>query len=170
MKSVFLLTGKPGTGKTTVIRKALSFMPRKPGGFYTEEIRESGIRRGFKIITLDGKETVLSHVDFKGPYIVGKYHVNIENLESVAVPVVIKAITGTGIIVIDEIGKMELISDLFKEAVLRAVNSGKKVLGTIMQNPHPFADSIKANPNVEVITITVSNRETILQQLLEDLT
>jgi nucleoside-triphosphatase len=169
MKSVFLLTGKPGTGKTTVIRKALSYFRARAGGFYTEEIRESYIRKGFKIITLDGRESVLSHVDFKSKYSVGKYHVSLENLENVAVPAILNAINESDIIVIDEIGKMELLSPSFRDAVLRAVNSGKKVLGTIMLNPHPFADNIKNNPNVNVIMLSIANREDVLKKLTPEL-
>ena len=169
MKSVFLLTGRPGSGKTTIIRKTLSYIKAKPGGFYTEEIRISGIRQGFKIITLDGRESVLSHVDFTGPYTVGKYHVNIQNLETIAVPAILQSLREADLTVIDEIGKMEILSSLFRETVLQAVNSGRKILGTIMLNPNPFADSIKKNPAVNLVTLTAANRDAVLHDLVNAL-
>jgi len=169
MKSVFLLTGKPGTGKTTVIKKALSHIKISAGGFYTEEIRSSGIRKGFKIITLDGSEAMLSHTDFSSPFKVGKYHVNIENLDNTGVKAILEAVRNAGLIIIDEIGKMEILSPAFRDAVLQAINSNKRVLGTIMLNPNPFADKIKKDPGVKLITVTASNRDKVLEDLIEEL-
>ncbi|RLC60509.1 MAG: AAA family ATPase, partial [Chloroflexi bacterium] len=74
------LSGKPGTGKTSLIKEAIARTRTKVGGFYTEEIRSSGIRQGFKIITLDGKEATLAHVNFSSPFQVSKYKVDIDSL------------------------------------------------------------------------------------------
>ena len=164
-----MLTGKPGTGKTTVIKKALSYIKTAAGGFYTEEIRSSGIRKGFKIITVDGREAILSHTDFTGPCKVGRYHVNTENLENTGVKAILEAVRDAGLIVIDEIGKMELFSPAFRDAVLKAINSDKIVLGTIMLNSNPFADEIKKNPKVKLINITTSNRDKVLNDLIAEL-
>jgi nucleoside-triphosphatase len=169
MVSVFLLTGRPGTGKTTVIREALSAINVNKGGFYTQEIRESGVRKGFKIMTLDGVERVLSHVDFSKLYRVGKYGVDLDSLEKVGVASVEKAINDCELIVIDEIGRMELLSSRFREVVLTAVASNKCVLGTIMQAPDTFADRIKQHPSVRLFTVTNANRSQIAQTLLKDL-
>jgi len=74
------------------------------------------------------------------------------------------------LIVIDEIGKMELLSPQFKEAVTQAINSGKKVLGTIMLNLHPFADEIKRHPEVEALLVTRDNRTEVMRKVLNWLT
>ncbi len=136
MESVFLLTGRPGIGKTTVIRKTLLLIPLKAGGFYTEEIRQNGIRKGFRLITLDQRSTIISHIEFPGPYRVGKYGINVQNLDSIGVTALQNAISTDELIVIDEIGKMELFSATFRSAVLSAGSGGKKVLGTIMIKPN----------------------------------
>ena len=68
--------------------------------------------------------------------------------------------------VIDEIGKMELLSSEFREAVLKATDSGKKVLGTILLPPHPFADRIKKHPQVKVIEVNRANHDQVLRQIL----
>ena len=62
MKRAWLLTGPPGVGKTSVIRQAVTRL--EAGGFYTEEMRESGIRQGFRLVTLDGKGAMLAHIEF----------------------------------------------------------------------------------------------------------
>lgn len=166
MSTVYLLTGSPGVGKTTLIRKAIAEAKLKAGGFYTEEIRSGGVRQGFRIVTLDGHDTTLAHVDFPSDYRVAKYGVSIQNLEKVGVVAITRAIEECDLIVIDEIGKMELFSPRFKDAVLKAIESTKKVLGTIMLSPNPFADEIKRHPRVKVAQVSRSNHNQLLQQVI----
>ena len=154
MKTVYLLTGRPGTGKTSLVRQAVAELKGKAGGFYTEEIRAEGTRLGFKLITLDGQEAVLAHVDFHSRHRVGKYGVDVDALERVGVPALAEAIRQRDVIVIDEIGKMELFSNRFREVVLEAIQSGKRVLGTIMLKPDPWADDIKRQPQVKLVEVT----------------
>lgn len=71
------------------------------------------------------------------------------------------------VVVIDEIGKMELFSPDFREAVLESVNNDKRVLGTIMLSSHPWADQIRQNPNVFIITVTRTNHRDVLEQVLQ---
>ena len=137
----------------------------KAGGFYTEEIRGQGARLGFKLVTLDGQEAVLAHIDFHSRYRVGKYGVDIASLEQVGVPALAEAIRQRDVIVVDEIGKMELFSSRFREVVLEAVHSGKPVLGTVMLKPHPWADDIKRHPQVRVVEVTRANNYRVLADI-----
>ena len=166
MKRALLLTGKPGTGKTALIKEALARTKVKKGGFYTEEIRTGGIRQGFRIVTLDGQEAILAHVGISSPYQVSKYRVDTDSLNRVGVSALRRALKESDLIVIDEIGKMELLSARFKEVVMQAINSGKKVLGTIMLNPHPFADEIKRHPEAETLLVTRDNRTEVMKKVL----
>jgi len=166
MKRAYLLSGEPGSGKTTIIKEVLSKVHKSAGGFYTEEIRSQGVRQGFQIITLDGKSAVLAHTSVRSPHRVGKYGVDTERMDKVAVPALRQAIQSKDIIVIDEIGKMELFSPSFKDAVMEALQSEKKVLGTIMLASHPWADKIKERPEVEVIQVTRLNRNEVVNQVL----
>jgi len=167
MANVYLLTGSPGTGKTTVIRQAIARSKAKAGGFYTEEIRSGGTRLGFRIVTLDGQNAILAHVDNHSRYRVSKYGVDVQNLDNVGVAAINRAIDESDLIVIDEIGKMELFSPRFREAVLKAIDSGKKALGTIMLSSHPFADDIKRHPEVKVIQLTRADHEQVLREILD---
>ncbi len=166
MKQVYLLTGRPGTGKTSLIKQAVAGMKGKAGGFYTEEIRSQGVRQGFRLVTLDGEEVILAHVNIHSPYRVGKYGVDIDGLERVGVPALHKAAQQCDLVVIDEIGKMELFSADFREAVSRMIDSGKRILGTVMLNPNPWADAIKRQPQVNLITVTRDNYRQVLAGLL----
>jgi len=165
MKEVYLLTGRPGTGKTSLIKQAISGLHIKAGGFYTEEIRTGGIRCGFRIVTLDGEEGILAHIDIQSPYRVGKYGVDIEKFEQVGVVSIERAAMESHLVVIDEIGKMELLSPRFKEVVLKIISSGRMILGTIMLAPHPWADSLKEHPQVNLVSITRANHQEVLQDL-----
>ncbi len=160
-----MLTGKPGTGKTSLIKRIAGEFGGNAGGFYTEEIRCEGVRLGFKLVTLDGQEAVLAHTDVKSPYRVSKYGVDVDAFERVGVTALKQAIAQSDLIIIDEIGKMELFSEPFKQAVFAAVNSGKKVLATIMLAPHPWADRIKNLPQVKVVEVTHASREQILTNI-----
>jgi len=167
MGRTILLTGRPGAGKTTVIKKALDRLEGRAGGFYTAEMRKGGRRQGFKIVTLDGQEGILSHVDIKGRPRVSRYGVNLTDLDEVAVPALRQAIAEADCIVVDEIGKMELFSEEFRKAVTEAVESEKPVLGTVMATRDPWVDSLKALPQVTVIEVTQDNREQMVPLVME---
>ena len=165
MGRTILLTGRPGVGKTTVIKEVVERLGGRAGGFYTAEIRKSGRRQGFKIITLDGKEGLLSHVKIKGSPRVSKYGVNLRDLEEIGVAALRRAIAEADCIVVDEIGKMELFSTAFREAVSDIIESGKTVLATIMLQPNPWADAVRRLPQVRLVTVTGAG----YHQLLDDL-
>jgi nucleoside-triphosphatase len=165
MKQVYLLTGRPGTGKTSLIKQAVADMKGKAGGFYTEEMRSRGIRQGFRLVTLDGQEVVLAHIDIQSQYRVSKYGVDVEALDRVGVPAIRKATEERDLVIIDEIGKLELFSAAFREVVLQVIDSGKRVLGTIMLNPNPWADAIKRRPQVNLLTVNRANRREVLEEL-----
>ena len=166
MKTTLLITGKPGTGKTALIKEALAKTRVKCGGFYTEDIWLAGVRQGFKIVTVDGQEAILAHVSLSSPHRVSKYKVDIQALDEVGVPTLRRAVKEDNLVVIDEIGKMELLSPQFREVLLQAINSGRKILGTITLDPHPFADQIKNHSQVETLVLTRENRQQVLERVL----
>lgn len=166
MKRVYLLSGGPGVGKTTIIKQAVAKFSGKAGGFYTEEIRNRGVREGFRINTLDGQSAILAHIGMSSQHRVSKYGIDITSLERVGVAALHQATHERDLVVIDEIGRMELFSPRFRDAVLAAIESSKKVLGTIMLNPHPWADKVKHQPEVAVVTVTRANRNQVLEGVL----
>jgi len=165
-KTAFLLTGRPGCGKTTLIRRLVESLAVPAGGFYTEEIRRGSRREGFALITLDGQTATLASVHNPSRRRVSKYGVDVEAVDEVGVPAIERATARGALVVIDEIGKMELFSNQFRQAVLSALESGKPVVASIMLAPHPWADAIKARPEVEVILVTEANRSQVQGDLL----
>ena len=165
MQPVYLLTGRPGTGKTSLIKQAVTEYEGKAGGFYTEEIRSQGTRLGFRLVTLDGQEAILAHVDIRSRYRVSKYGVDVDGLDRLGVSALHQAARHCDLVVVDEIGKMELFSANFREAVLQIVGSGKRVLGTIMLASNQWADAIKCQPRVKLVEVTRDNYHQVLDDV-----
>ena len=161
-----LLTGRPGVGKTTLVRKVAESDLPIAGGFYTEEIRENGRRVGFMIRTLDGQADVLSHVRSRSKFRVGKYGVNVEAFDRVGVKSIEDALQHKGMIVMDEIGRMELFSERFQQAVVRALDSRSTVFGVIQMKRNSFLDRIRKRPDTQIVTVTTGNRDSLLPEIL----
>lgn len=170
---VILLTGRPGIGKTTVVREIAARLGARAGGFFTREVRIQGQRTGFEIVTLAGQSgylaTTLPDLTFAEEVPFGKYRVNLEGIDSLAVPALITALRQGQVIVIDEIGPMEMLSARFCQVVLEILDSGAAVVGTIVQRPHPFADRVKAHPRVRIKPVTVANRDRLAGQVYAEL-
>ncbi|HEY62373.1 MAG TPA: NTPase [Anaerolineae bacterium] len=167
---VFLLTGRPGIGKTTIIQQILHKVPYSKGGFFTQEIREGNKRVGFSIVTLDGQQEVFAHVKFPKKYHIGKYGVDLGVLNSIGVISIRKAMEDNDLVVIDEIGAMELLSVEFVEILKVVLESGVPVLGTIMQRNHPVANWIKSRKDVMLIEVNLQNREKMAIDIIKMLT
>jgi len=169
-----LLTGRPGCGKTTVIKKTIALLGQvKVKGFYTTEIRSIATRVGFRITTLNGKQGILAHVNFQSEKKVGKYGVCLKDIDAIIVPS-IRPNQHTHLIIIDEIGKMECYSENFKKATVEAVESDAVILGTIAIKGSPFIESLRRRPDIEIIEVTSENRnrlpEEIAKLILKELT
>lgn len=166
-----LLTGPPGVGKTTVILKVLKEIKGVATGFYTREMRVKGRRIGFMVRTLAGEEGVFAHVDQRGGPRVGRYGVDIPLFEAIAIPTLESGLRSGGLVVIDEIGKMELFSARFKELVWRIILAEDvHLLGTIKLGADPFVESIKRNKGVEVISVNQGNRGMLPAEILKRIT
>lgn len=160
-----LLTGKPGVGKTTALMSAVKLLGGASGGFYTEEVRDQGERIGFRIVTLSGRSRMMAVKDMDSRCRVGAYGVDMYAIDKLAVVAIDEALASKDLIVIDEIGKMELFSDHFKEAVGRALDSTRPVIGVIMEHSQPFADAVKARADTEIIEVNKENRNRIPELL-----
>ena len=166
-KNVFV-TGPPRCGKSTLIQKVLEKLNGPATGFLTREMREGGERVGFSINTVDGREGILAHKSMRSRYRVGKYGVNLKDIDDIAVPAMIPS-GQEQIVVIDEIGKMECFSPLFKQALIEVLDSPNRVLGSIALRGAPFIEGIKRREDVMVIRVTIQNRGILVDQLLDTL-
>ena len=132
-------------------------------GFFTEEMREGGRRVGFRVEALGGERGILAHVRISGPPKVGRYGVDLEAFERVAIPAL--SGSGEGVTVIDELGRMELASQRFREAVARLLDQPATVVATVHAHRDPFTDALKRRPEMEIVRVTAKNRDSLPEQL-----
>jgi nucleoside-triphosphatase len=163
LKKNIFLTGAPSSGKTTVIKKLLIRLNYPVSGFYTEEERMAGKRIGFLMQTVDGKKGYLAHKDIRSDIHIRRYGVSIENIEQIAVPSIIPK--NRNIIILDEIGKMECFSEVFKRAALGALDSQNIVIGTITFGGDEFILGIKRRDDTEIHEVTPENRDMLPEMI-----
>ncbi len=160
------MTGPPGCGKTTAVMRIVGALHgAKVAGFYTEEIREAGRRKGFRWHRLDGRSGTLAHVNIKSDYRVSKYGVDIESFDREAIPAIDPRITRADLFAVDEIGKMECFSDKFVQTVRRLFNSEASVLATVALKGAGLIQEVKSYPMVNLIHLTAENRDEIIKQV-----
>jgi nucleoside-triphosphatase len=171
--SRLLIEARPGAGKTTALGR-LAERLREAGvplsGFLTRELREQGRRVGFEIETFAGGRGLLAHVDIKGSPRVSRYGVDVDQFERLALPELEPP--SRGVVMIDELGKMELASERFREAVLALFERSVPIVATVHTARHPFTDELKRRPGVSTLRLTSANRDRLpeeLRDLLRDL-
>ncbi|OQX90667.1 MAG: hypothetical protein B6D58_09775 [candidate division Zixibacteria bacterium 4484_95] len=168
MKTNILITGPPGCGKSTLIEKVINRIEEPVTGFFTREIKERDRRVGFSINTLDGREGILANKSIRSEYRVGKYGINIEDIDTIAVPSLIPK-GKDEIVVIDEIGKMECFSDLFKKTLIQVLDSPNCVIGSIALRGDSFIQGIKNRDDVQVSNVTPETRDSLVEEILDSI-
>jgi nucleoside-triphosphatase len=168
-----LLEGRPGIGKTTVARRLLALLRDAgipTGGFVTDEIRRGGHREGFAVQTVAGQRGVLAHVELQGPPRVGRYGVDLPAFERVALPAMAAPQpVGVVVVVVDELGRMELASAAFRDAMSDLLDREVAVVATVHVHRHPFTDALKRRPDLRVIRVTERSRDALPERLAAEL-
>ncbi len=163
MKVKIGLSGLPGSGKTTTILRIIPMLKEEGfsvGGVVTEEIREKGRRVGFYIKDIvTGEKKVMAHVDFRTRVRVGKYYVDTKVVDDLGTRALMYALENCDVIVIDEIGKMEMGSKKFMEAVREVLDSDKWVILTMHKKSRtPLLQEIRRRDDMRILEVTPINR------------
>ncbi|MEM4334886.1 MAG: NTPase [Candidatus Caldarchaeum sp.] len=163
---VAALTGRPGVGKTTALVRVVELLVKdgyKPGGFYTREVRQGGVRTGFEIVDLtSGARAELASVGrVEGPH-VGRYAVNLDSIRSVAVAGVKKALAEADAVFVDEVGPMELLSREFVDVVREVLRSGRPALFTLhISARHSVVQEVRNHAGQYLYVLDVRNRDAV---------
>lgn len=163
-KNLFI-AGTVGVGKTSLLREVTLSRRERIGGFYTDHMLSGRMRKGFVMRTFDGQERVLAAKGMKSSHQLGKYGVDINALENVGIPALKLALEAKDMIVIDEIGSMEMMSERFRQTLLECLTSTKPVLATIRAASQPFSDQVKKFSDTQTIILTKSNYNQVKLQV-----
>jgi nucleoside-triphosphatase len=166
LKRRLLLTGVPGSGKSTAIRRLAELLGKQPGGFYTAEMRKAGERRGFRLVAFDGRKALIAHVDFPKTHRVGKYGVDVAAMDE-ASDKALAPRRGLDIYLVDEIGKMECLSERFVARMRGLLDSGRTLIATVALRGEGFIAETKQREDCELWTLTRANRDAMPQRVLE---
>jgi len=172
LKRLMFVTGPPSIGKTSVLLRSVNGLRNRGyaiGGMISREVREGGVRVGFEIMDFSTEERGwLAHINQPTGPKISKYRVNLTDLEAIGVSSILYAIRSADMIIVDEIGPMELFSSAFRDAVVQAAESEKPVLGTIhfgLRNS--LVNSLKKREDAEIFEVTYENRETLHNLIID---
>ncbi|MDH5437453.1 MAG: NTPase [Candidatus Bathyarchaeota archaeon] len=163
LKRLVFITGRPGIGKTSALLRAVDVLKTrgyKVAGMVSREVRKGGVRVGFEIVDFEtGRRGWLAHINQPTGPQVSKYRVNLNDLDVIGASSIRNAVANADVVVVDEIGPMELFSPAFKEAVTQAIRSEKPVLGTVHHRAKdPLITTIRARGDAEILEVTYENR------------
>lgn len=162
-----LITGIPGVGKTTLIRNLIAKLEGfHTAGFFTEEIRENGVRKGFVLVGIDGKRSLLSHINIKSRFRVSKYGVDVAGFEKFLDEQQFLN-PEADLVLIDEIGKMECFSAKFLSLVTAILDSKTPVVATVSGQGGGLISEAKARMDVVLMELTMANRKSMLVEILD---
>jgi nucleoside-triphosphatase len=162
-----LVTGPPRIGKTTLIIKLAEKLKHlSPVGFYTSEVKKNNIRTGFNLVGLDGQKSLLAHVNLSSAYKVGKYRVDVQGFEWFLEQIKLNEAAG-GLIIIDEIGKMECLSAKFQELIRQLFEADIQIIATISLKGGGLIKELKIRSDVEIFELTRNNRDKVFKDILK---
>ena len=170
-KHLLLITGVPGSGKTTVLLKTIEGLRAKGysvGGMLSREVRSRGIRVGFEILDMNrGRVGSLASVYSKqGPQI-GKYRINTDDLDRIGVGAIVDAAKNCDVVVVDEIGPMELFSEQFREVLEKIVEEKKLTICTIhWKTSDHVVESVRRREDAQMYRVTHENREHLHEEIV----
>ncbi len=165
------ITGLPGAGKTHALMRVIEMLEEEDltiGGMITEPIVDGRKRIGFTVKDwLTGETTVFAHVDIQSKIMVGKLGVDLKRLEEVGVKAITRACEETDVIVIDEVGKMEVESPVFVDAVKQALDTEKPMLLTLhKKSRNPLLQDIRRRDDVRILEVTPTNRNLLPYKII----
>ena len=164
-----LLTGSPGVGKTTIVRRVgAALRDRRIGGFVTDEIRSAGRRIGFELCTASGQRQLLAHVELASEHRVGRYGVDLEALDRI-VAQTLELDDDVEVYLIDEIGRMECLSARFRAAVQRLLDTHRPLLATVALHGDGLIAAVKQRGDVLLGRATPGNRDRLPDRIAQRL-
>ncbi len=165
------ITGLPGSGKTHALLRVIDMLKEEElsiGGMVDEPVEDGRRKTGFTVRNLlTGEQQMFASVDYESKIVVGKIGVDLSKLEEVGVKAIKDAMEQCDIIVIDEVGKMEVESEAFVEAVKESLEVGKPMIITLhKKSRNPLLQDIRRRDDVRILEVTPTNRNLLPYKII----
>jgi nucleoside-triphosphatase len=168
----FLISAAPRTGKTTFSRALARELRARNivvGGFITPDVRTTEGRVGFEIRDFSGRHALIAHAAWiTGPQ-VGRYRVDVNAFNTIAVPAIDQALSTADVVIADEIGQIELCSEAFIGILGKLFSASVPVVATVHAKQHPVTDELKQRSGIELLELPPAGHDEILRRLLAQL-
>lgn len=168
------ITGLPKAGKTKTLIKTIEMLESeglKIGGMITEEIEEGGKRLGFYVMDWATKEKdIMAHIDIESRYHVENYGVNVDAIDRIGVPAITRAFEDedVDVVVIDEIGRMEILSEKFVEVVKDSFDEEKPIIITLhKKSRNPLLQDVRRREDVRILEVTPINQSILPYKIVK---
>jgi nucleoside-triphosphatase len=168
-QNIILLSGEPRVGKTTAIKNIIQRIGKENCvGFFTEEICNEAGRIGFDCVSLEGDRIKIADVSLESDIRIGRYGIDIDAFECFALNIINGARNTKKVIILDEIGPIQLMSAKFKQELWHLLKESQCILGTIFYQEHAEIDEIKRLPNIKIYNLNTENRNAITDVIIRE--
>ncbi len=169
------ITGLPGSGKTQTLLRIIQLLEEEGvvvGGMVTEPIFEKQRRTGFQITNWLTKEhEVFAHETMKSRVRSGRFGVNLAALEGLGIRALAEARESADVIVIDEVGKMEVESDTFTKSVVDTLDAKKSIIMTLhKKSRNPLLQDIRRRDELRLLEVTPVNKNLLAFKIVHLIT
>jgi len=169
------ITGLPNTGKTQLLMKIIDMLEAEDmivGGMITEAIIFKNKKVGFYVIDwLTKKKRKFAHENIESTIQVENYGVDMRALDAVGVKAIKNAIAEADVIIIDEVGKMEVESPGFVQVVNDALDCDKPLLLTLhKKSRNPLLQDIRRRDDLRILEVTPVNRNLLPYKIMDLMT
>ncbi|MGI0139704.1 MAG: NTPase [Thermoplasmata archaeon] len=169
------ITGLPGSGKTQTLLRIIQLLEQEGvtvGGVVTEPIIVKNRRSGFRLVDwLTKEEAVFAHEKLKSRIRSGRYGVNVHALEDLGTRALAGARANADVIVIDEVGKMEVDNDAFTKSIVETLDTSKSIVMTLhKKSRNPLLQDIRRRDELRLLEVTPVNKNLLAFKVVRLLT
>ncbi len=166
LKNIFL-TGPLHIGKSTIINKVIQQWPEwKIGGFRTRPVFDNAQKCGFIFQSFDGQEDCFAHTEMNSPDQFDVYHYDANIFETLGCSALGRSLSESDLIVMDEIGVMEIRARQFQQMIVRCLDAPVWVIGAFQQRADWFRKLLANRSDTVIFEVDSANRDELVQRII----
>ncbi len=165
------ITGLPNSGKTYALLRVIDMLKEENlsiGGMMDEPLSDGRRKVGFTVKNLfTGESQIFADTETESKIMIGKIGVDLQKFEEIAIPAIKEACEKCDVIIIDEVGKIEVESQLFIDTVKEALDVNKPMILTLhKKSRNPLLQDIRRRDDVRILEVTPTNRNLLPYKII----